>query len=232
MPLLQNARRRQTRFTLIELLVVIAIIAILAAMLLPALSKAREKARAIACTANLKQLGLSWIVYADDHDGSVLPRFFGSTHPPYTLPNGTLRTGGYKLWQAILHPWMPEFQVYNCPSNSLAECVYKGQYHGNPAIGYNNYLPSRGKHQSAHVRPSEVMVFADATPYPASAGGASVSNTYDLRDVRQVREMHRHNYSVNAAMADGHVSSRRSQTIPDRSENSRFWSPDYTGSNP
>lgn len=92
--------RRATGFTLIELLVVIAVISILAGLLLPALSRARDKARQGVCSSNLRQIAFAVQMYANDHDGR-LPHLFWNTEYEQI---------------GLFRPYLTDFKIYRCPS--------------------------------------------------------------------------------------------------------------------
>lgn len=126
------------RFTLIELLVVIAIIAILASMLLPALGKAREKARDVSCTNTLKSLSFYWTLYADGNDEYLLPSY-GKRGSAMLLPTETLigsKESGYPMfteYSSISGDAATNVQKYSstllCPSSQSTNYFHTHKYY-------------------------------------------------------------------------------------------------------
>lgn len=127
------SKKSRTGFTLIELLVVIAIIAILAAMLLPALAKAKERAKMINCVSNLKQLGLVWVMYVGDNQDNLVNNY--SDQGNQNCGKNAWVTSGTKLgvgsWTGnprqdtndwglvygLLYDYNKSSAIYHCPSD-------------------------------------------------------------------------------------------------------------------
>ncbi len=147
-----HRRRPRRGFTLIELLVVIAIIAILASLLLPALAKAKTKTDGVKCLSNLKQLQLAWQIYADDHDGNLVPnRWAGSgdiRQPQKNWVAGRLDFNGANpdntntlfLTESPLYAYTRSIGVYKCPADKSQVKTAGGRFPRTRSLSMNCWV--------------------------------------------------------------------------------------------
>ena len=202
--------QRTQRFTLIELLVVIAIIAILAAMLLPALSKARMKARTIACTNLVSQLGKANLMYSADFEDFCAPQWRVFSPKSGFWGDGDKNVGLLTPYLGIHQPGIvisnigPSGKsVLSCPSIVRTDTERSSYGYSTPVSGDGNWEKRK---IVRYKQPSMSLWFCDVD----TTNGACVS----YRSNSDAQPDYRHDSKAVFGLADGHTSAHKILEIP------------------